>query len=187
MRRIILISIAIILSATGAYAQRTAYQEYQVTARGQLSNNSIGAEVSFGSYLVDGYWAGGISAVNRAAIEDLSREVVSFPRVEVFGQLMWAPYRTRSRELNTYVGGDIFVGWELMDPLKSSPDHIRQSLKNAGYDTSRFIYGAALRAEVEWFVSDRFALLAAVRTPAAFRSKLRVFGWEAGIGIRQNF
>lgn len=187
MKKVLILFVSIALSAVSAVAQRTAYGEYLASGSILLTNTSLGAEASFGSYLMDGYWSAGVNVANRAAIEEISREVVSFPRVEIFGALLWAPYRTRSRSVNTYIGGDIFVGWELMDPLKSTPSHIIKSLKNAGYSSARFIYGGAIRAEVEWFVSDQFALTAILRTPAAFRSKLKTFNWEAGIGIRQNF
>lgn len=187
MHRIAVILVSLLAASFTAAAQRTAYGEYFAGGGLLTSSTSLGMEVSFGSYLLDGYWAGGISAVNRAVREERSGEVVSLPHAELFGQLMWAPYRNRSRSLNTYVGGDIFVGWELLDPFKEIPSYIRRSILNAGYDKRRFIYGIAFRAEMEYFVTDLLAVVPVLRVPAAFRSQTRVLSWEAGVGVRFNF
>lgn len=169
------------------YGQRTAFRSSFGSFSAVYSVSSLGLEADYGQYLQKGYWAAGLSAVNRGVIEETTGEPVSFSRLEAFGKLMWSPWRMRDRSVNVYVGGDAFIGWEFLDPFRSLDRPLRKAITSAGYSSTAFVYGASPRAEVEWFPFRSTAFTAGIRIPVAFGSNIRELGFEAALGVRQNF
>ena len=104
---------------------------------------------------------------------------------------MWRAYFTRSRSFNVYVGADLFMGAELLDMYYQLTAPTYTSLTNSGYSAASFIFGAAPRVELEWFLTPYFALTAAGRfafTSGSQRSlPLHCLRPSLSAGLRVNF
>lgn len=187
MRKTVPICAALLLACLPVRAQRTSYGERLATADILCSFSSLGVSASLGYYLLDGYWAGELSAVVRATRVAETGEPLGYARVTGGAAWMYRLWSTRSRDICAYAGGDLFMGFESMDPFGALEEGTRAGLLNSGYSRTRFIYGPALRAEAEWFVRDALALTVPVRMPVTLNSAFGTLGFEAGVGIRYNF
>lgn len=179
-----------LLTLLPARAQRTAYGERLITVSAhyaQFWGTSAGLEVSFGQYLLQGYWFSAANFTNRVEIDNASQEVVNYPRLQGMGGYMQRLYGSRERELNVYGGGDVFLGVEMFDLYQKLTAPTKQALYKNGVSDYRFLYGLSPRAEVEYFPLSNIAIVAKFRLPVCFNSNTSVLGVEFGIGARFNF
>ena len=178
-----------LMASFHASAQRTAYGERLLGLSATASPRSAyGATAEFGMYLLNSYWTGGLALEDR-----LKRHVSGQPfgnaRVEGFGSYMYRIYGTRNRQLSVYVGGDIFLGFEFLDPFKQLDEPTWNSMLNGGYKEYRFIYGASPRAAVEFFVTGDLAVTAGIRIPVTLNGAFKqdLVDFAGFLGARHNF
>ncbi|MBP3257976.1 MAG: conjugal transfer protein TraO [Bacteroidales bacterium] len=176
----------ILVTLHPASAQRTAVGSSQVTLSCGTTLSHLGAEASYGAYLLRGYWMGGVAFHNRVERDSPSLERVFYPRLELRGGYMHRLLSSYSRSVSLYLGAEAFVGVELLDLYGTLSGPTRSSLLGSGLREVQFIYGAAPRADLELFVSARLAIILSARMPLAFGSPLPLLGWELSGGLRLN-
>lgn len=193
-RLLICILCITLLSSLTANAQRTAYGERMLSLSvhySQLNSSSIGAEVSYGQYLLSGYWFVALNFTNRIEKDTDSQDNVHYPRLQGYGGYMHRIWGSRERDINFYGGGDVFIGAEFFDLFKTLTEPTKNSLYESGITDYRFLYGLSPRIEAEYFPFKYIALTARIRMPLCFNSNIGTLGFdkmfEAGIGVRFNF
>ena len=195
MKKSAFIVVTTLLFLTGAvtvHAQRTSQGTIEVTASVNTSFNSFGGDISAAYYFQSSYIGGGVSYMDRKFHEKNYDENVSLGRAEAYVTWMWRFFGSRGRAVNLYLGGDIFLGIEMLDPFKQCTAVTRQALYNVNFEKNRIIYGLSPRLEGEFFVAPRVAIVLPLRLPIAFNTnrkgeRLWIVGYEAGIGARFNF
>lgn len=165
------------------YAQRTMNDRNLLTAGCAASFSSVkdfGGCISWGRYLLDGYWEVSASAVPRGM--DLSTgNRMDMLTVRGEGGYMHRIAATRSRSFNLYTGGSAFIGYEIYDPVRRLPSNI-----NTGLGEGAFVYGIRPSVEAEVFLTRTLAIIIRGSTPLTFSS---LSGWlrvNAGAGLRLN-
>ena len=186
IKSILSVSLLAIVCAN-ASAQRTSSGELEATVSFTAAPYSIGAEVSVGTYLLYTYAEGGVTLMNRK-VRAGSGYDTSFLRLEGYGAWMWRFFGTYSRRFNAYIGGDLFLGWEWLDPFDRLPSIQSRELSSEGYSDGVFIYGLSPRLNLEFFVFPTVALVAGTRVPFTFNSQSSgIVGLEFSVGARLNF
>ena len=170
-----------------ASAQRTANGEWHASAAFGTSVSSIGGEVLFGTYLMNGQWFAGANFFNRAEIDAPTDEYVNLTHLHFVGGYMYRLFGTLSRNINLYAGGDVFLGMEFFDLFGTMTSPTKEAYKLSGFKDLTFNYGFSLRTEMEFFVSDYFALVPRVRLPFIFNSSFQVLGYEISLALKLNF
>ena len=94
---------------------------------------------------------------------------------------MYRVASTRSRSVNLYIGGGIFLGWEFYDPRKRVPAYI-----NTGLPDGTFIYGVAPAIDSEFFITRTIALTLGARSPISISSKTEILKLHLKAGIKVN-
>ncbi len=187
MRRslsLLLVPALCFLCISNAHGQRTVYGQRFITAGPVCSFTSVGGLAGFGAYTYDGYWNAGLRVVNRARYESNTGEVVSFLRCDGSFARYHRLVSTSDRRLNVYGGGDVFIGWEFMDPFQMVDQSVRVAVKSAGYHDTRFVYGLSALAEAEYYINDIFGLVLGFRMPVAFGTDLSNIGAEVSLAVR---
>jgi len=193
MRMKIKIMCAILLflgSTQLANAQRTAYGERMISidvSLSQFNRTSLGAGLSYGQYLLNSYWFGGLNFVNRVEIHSASGEAVNYPRLQGFGGYMYRLLGSRSRQVNLYGGGDLFIGGEFFDLFKTLTGPTRKAYLEGGVKEAKFIFGLSPRLEGEFFISSAVAITAGIRVPFCILTNFDIPGVEMSLGARVNF
>lgn len=185
-KKVVVIIAAAVLTFLGTgdcLAQRTAQGESILTGSALTSMTSFGGEVFYGRYLLRSEWGAGVGAVTRTLPVNTG-ETLQYLRLEGMGRFMYRVYGTRSRAINAYVGGDLFVGCEFMDPFR----RLSATTKLPGYSDAKFIFGLSPRLEGEFFLTPSLGLVVPVRVPVTFLSQFgRAVGVEVGLGVRYVF
>lgn len=171
------------LGSQDSYAQRTMNDRNILTAGCAASFSSVkdfGGCISWGRYLLDGYWEVSASAVPRGmALSTGNRMDMLTVRAE--GGYMHRIAATRSRSFNLYTGGSAFIGYEIYDPVRRLPSNI-----NTGLGEGAFVYGIRPSVEAEVFLTRTLAIIIRGSAPLTFSS---LSGWlrvNAGVGLRLN-
>ena len=126
IRSVLIACIVLFASSQAASAQRTMKGQLHIGAQASLSADprvSIGGELSFGSYLLDSYIAGWINVTPDFITLPTGHQLGYVP-INVGADYMYRVAATRARSVNLYVGGGVFLGWELYDPFKRVPSYI---------------------------------------------------------------
>lgn len=181
---------ALSLLAGSAFAQRTSKDQFHLSGTVDYNLSSVGGEVLFGQYLLFGYWSAGANLQNYAySISDTGNELANFQRIVGLGTFMYRFFGNRSRSLNFYGGGDVFVGAEVMDMFSSLSEERRKFLvEYKGFKDARFIFGGGLRLEGEYFPLPRLAIILPVRVSFTANTAMKdVVGFNVGLGVRYNF
>ena len=188
MRRAFLISLLLLLLLPlGVRAQRTSSGEQLLALTAGSTLSHWGGELLYGQYLLRGCWIAGAAFHDRTERDAPSGETVHYPRLETRGGYLYRLAADYSRRLNLYVGGDAFVGVEMLDLFRTLSETTLRSLHGGGLNDYQFIYGAAPRIELELFVLPSHALTSGARVPLTFGSPLPLIGWELTAGVRINF
>lgn len=101
--------------------------------------------------------------------------------INVGAEYMYRVAATRSRSVNLYVGGGVFLGWELYDPFKRLPSYI-----DTGFGNSTFIYGVSASIASEFFITRTVALTLESRMPVSISSKTEILKLHLKAGIKVN-
>ena len=167
-------------------AQRTAVGESLVDLSLGTSLSGWSASARYGQYLSAGYWWGGAALTDRRETDLPSGEAVRYPRAELRGGAAFRLLGTYSRSLGLYGGADVFIGVEMLDPLRALSPSTFLAYQSAGYTPTRFIYGAAPEILAEWFPFPRLALTLSGRMSITVGTPFPLIGWELSAGARIN-
>ena len=125
-RSVLIACIVLFASSQAASAQRTMKGQLHIGAQASLSADPrvpIGGELSFGSYLLDSHISGWINVTPDYISLPTGHQLGYIP-INVGADYMYRVAATRARSVNLYVGGGVFLGWELYDPFKRVPSYI---------------------------------------------------------------
>ena len=176
----------ILCAGTGmeARAQRTMRGESLLTAEAHYPFSSpywMGADLSYGQYLLSSYWKTGICATEYSHPLDGEELSMGYLHAAAYGEWMYRLAGTRNRCLNLYGGAGAFLGYEAVDAWDLIPSEMKED-----YASGYFLYGLSASLELEIFLSRRVAVTLVGRLPVNFSSQ---FGWlhyHAGAGLRVN-
>lgn len=190
LNKVIVIICTLLGAATTSYAQRTAAGLYTVSASALTDFSALGGEVSFGKNFLYSYMGAGVS-LNNNAVTVNTGEVTEFLRSELFFDWMWRPYHTRDRRFDVYVGGELFIGLETLDPYTRLKSDTYQGLVNNGYQRNVFIYGGAVRLEAEYYFTPVLGLFLCERMPVTINSQQKLLvgciSFSTSAGFRLTF
>ena len=177
------------VSSTTASAQRTSRGQFLFS--GDVSTfmfESIGGEITVGRYMKYSYWNAGVLNENPWVPINGTGEKAMFARYEAMGSFMYRIIPTHTRVFNVYGGGEVFVGGEVLDPYAQLTEETYRTLLNSGYRTARFIYGGAIRLELEVFPFRSWAIYVPIRASLTANTAINgMFGGSVGLGIRFNY
>ena len=164
-------------------AQRTMKGQYHLAAEAAFAADPrvpAGAEFSFGAYLLDSYVIGWINVTPDYVTLPTSHQLEYIP-INVGADYMYRVAATRARSVNLYVGGGVFLGWEVYDPLRRLPSYI-----DTGRGKGTFIYGVAPSVASEFFIARTVALTLEARMPVSISSKAEILKLHLKAGIKVN-
>ena len=180
---ILIAFVVLFTSSSEASAQRTMKGQYHIGAHSVIATDSrfaAGGEISFGSYLLDSYIIGWVN-ITPDHIKLSSSHLLGYVPVAVGADYMHRVAATRSRSVNLYVGGGVFLGYEFYDPSSRVPSYI-----NTNLGSGAFIYGAAPSIVSELFITKMIAITLGVRMPVSVSSKAEILKAHFKTGIRIN-
>ena len=183
IRSILIASIVLLSSSQLISAQRTMKGQLHIGAQASMSADPqipIGGEISFGSYLLDSYITGWINVTPDYVILPASHRLGYIP-INVGADYMYRVAASRARSVNLYVGGGVFLGWELYDPFKKIPPYI-----DTGFGKGVFIYGVAPAIDSEFFITRTVAVTLGARMPVSISSKTEILKLHLKAGIKIN-
>jgi len=166
-----------------ARAQRTMRGESLLSIEAHYPFTSpygIGGEISYGQYLLSSLWKAGICVTEYTAspTDYLS---LGYLHANAYGQWMYRIAATRSRVLNLYAGGGVFLGYESVMSWNDLPESFTQD-----HSSGKFLYGVFPSLEMEIFFSKKVALFLGASLPINFSSQFRHLNYQTGAGIRIN-
>ena len=183
IRSVLICCLVLFSSSQFTSAQRTMKGQYHIAAEGVVGADSgvpLGGELSFGVYLLDSYMKGWIDVTSDSIFLPTSHRLGYIP-INVGADYMHRVAATRSRIVNLYIGGGIFLGWEFYDPRKRVPAYI-----NTGLPDGAFIYGVTPAIDSEFFITRTIALTLWSRSPISISSKTEILKLHLKAGIRIN-
>ena len=183
IRSILIASIVLFSSSQIASAQRTMKGQYHLAAEAAFAADPrvpAGAEISFGAYLLDSYVIGWINVTPDYVTLPTSHQLEYIP-INVGADYMYRVAATRARSVNLYVGGGVFLGWELYDPFRRLPSYI-----DTGFGNGAFIYGVSASIASEFFITRTVALTLESRMPVSISSKTEILKLHLKAGIKLN-
>ncbi len=183
IRSVLIACFVLFTSSQAVSAQRTMKGQLHIGAHASISADPrvpAGGELSLGSYLLDSYITGWINVTPDYITLPTSHQLGYIP-INVGADYMYRVAATRSRSINLYVGGGIFLGWELYDPFKRLPSYI-----DTGFGNGTFIYGVAPAVASEFFIARTVALSLEARMPVSISSKTEILKLHLKAGIKVN-
>lgn len=181
---IVLVIIACLLACSQSLsAQRTANGQSMVSisaAPSMLRPQEVGAMLSYGQYLLEGYWTAGAQVGMHTLI------ISSGTRMKYLDMIFGGGYMhrlvgTRSRRISLYAGGEAFLGFETYDPMSELPSNI-----DTGLPSGSFLYGIAPQVVAEIFITGKLALVAGCSSPVNFSSPITMVRPNLIVGLRMN-
>ena len=183
IRSVLIAWIVLFASSQAASAQRTMKGQLHIGAQASISADPripIGGELSFGSYLLGSHISGWINVTPDYISLPTGHQLEYIP-INVGADYMYRVAATRARSVNLYVGGGVFLGWELYDPFKRVPSYI-----DTGFGKGNFIYGVAPALESEFFITRTVAVTLGARMPVSISSKTEILKLHLKAGFRVN-
>lgn len=147
---------------------------------GADSGVPLGGELSFGAYLLNAYMEGWLNVTSDSIILQTSHRLGYIP-INAGADYMYRIAATRSRGVNLYVGGGVFLGWEFYDLLKRVPAYI-----DTGLPAGTVIYGVAPAIDSEFFITRTVAFTLEARSPISISSKTEILKLQLKAGVRIN-
>ena len=181
IRSVLIACIVLFSSSQVVSAQRTMKGQLHIGANASISADPripVGGEFSCGSYLLDSYIAGWINVTPDFITLPTGHQLGYVP-INVGADYMYRVAATRARSVNLYVGGGVFLGWELYDPFKRVPSYI-----DTGFGKGNFIYGVAPALESEFFITRTVAVTLGARMPVSISSKTEILKLHLKAGLR---
>ena len=182
-RSVLIACIVLFASSQAVSAQRTMKGQLHIGAQASLSADPrvpIGGELSFGCYLLDSHISEWINVTPDYISLPTGHQLGYIP-INVGADYMYRVAATRARSVNLYVGGGVFLGWELYDPFKRVPSYI-----DTGFGKGNFIYGVGPALESEFFITRTVALTLGARMPVSISSKTEILKLHLKAGFRVN-
>lgn len=164
-------------------AQRTANRQSMVSisaVSSLLRPQEVGAEISYGQYLLEGYWTASAKGAMHTLVTS-SDIRMRFLDVTFSGGYMHRLVCTRSRSISLYAGGEAFLGFETYDPMNELPSNI-----DTGLPSGSFLYGIAPQVVAEFFLTGKLALVAGCSSPVNFSSPITMVRPNLILGLRMN-
>ena len=164
-------------------AQRTANRQSMVSmsaVSSLLRPQEVGAEISYGQYLLEGYWTAGAKGGMHTLVTSSDLRM-RFLDMTFSGGYMHRLVCTRSRSISLYAGGEAFLGFEIYDPMNELPSNI-----DTGLPSGSFLYGIAPQVVAEFFLTGKLALVAGCSSPVNFSSPITMVRPNLILGLRMN-
>ena len=183
IRSVLIACIVLFSSSQAVSAQRTMKGQLHIGANASISADPripVGGEFSCGSYLLDSYIAGWINVTPDFITLPTGHQLGYVP-INVGADYMYRVAATRARSVNLYVGGGVFLGWELYDPFRKLPSYI-----DTGFGNGAFIYGVSASIASEFFITRTVALTLESRMPVSISSKTEILKLHLKAGIKVN-
>ena len=163
-----------------AHAQRTMNRQDSYSLCGLKNDSGYGGTLAYGLYTLNGIWLSGIR------ISDYHMDISTGDRIEQLQadaqtEYLFRILATRSRALNLYAGGGMFMGYEFSDPFDRLPEYI-----DTGLGKGSFAYGICASAQAEIFFCRRAALVIHASIPLNIISDSGWLHHEYGAGLRIN-
>ena len=186
MRKVICMLIAVVslaLFSGRAHAQRCLPGMKGVELRGGFAEGSKSPLNHYVGFAVSGYtkkanrWVAGAEYL----LKNHEYRNVSVPRAQFTaeGGYYLKFLSDPSKTLFLSIGGSALAGYEPMNwGNKSLYDGSRLLAKDA------FVYGGAIKLELETYITDRIVLLASIRERALWGGSLSVFTTQFGLGVK---
>ena len=179
------VTVLILCAGTGmeARAQRTMRGESLISAGAHYPFSApywMGADLSYGQYLLSSYWKAGVCATEYST--PLDEEVsMGYLHAAAYGEWMYRLVGTRNRCLSLYGGGGAFLGYEAIDAWDLLPAERKEE-----YASGYFLYGLSVSLEIEIFFCRSVAVTIGGRLPMNFSSQFGFFHSQVGVGLRVN-
>ena len=180
---VMLIIACLMMCSQSLSAQRTANRQSMVSVSAVSSlllPQEVGAEVSYGQYLLEGYWTASAKGGMHTLVTS-SDIRMRYLEVTFCGGYMHRLVCTRSRNISLYAGGETFLGFESYDPMSELPSNI-----DTGLPSGSFLYGIAPQVVAEIFLTGKLALVAGCSSPVNFSSPITMVRPNLMLGLRMN-
>lgn len=180
---VMLIIACLMMCSQSLSAQRTANRQSMVSVSAVsslLRPQEVGAEVSYGQYLLEGYWTASAKGGMHTLVTS-SDIRMRYLEVTFCGGYMHRLACTRSRNISLYAGGEAFLGFESYDPMSELPSNI-----DTGLPSGSFLYGIAPQVVAEIFLTGKLALVAGCSSPVNFSSPITMVRPNLMLGLRMN-
>ena len=180
---VMLIIACLMMCSQSLSAQRTANRQSMVSVSAVsslLRPQVVGAEVSYGQYLLEGYWTASAKGGMHTLVTS-SDIRMRYLEVTFCGGYMHRLVCTRSRNISLYAGGEAFLGFESYDPMSELPSNI-----DTGLPSGSFLYGIAPQVVAEIFLTGKLALVAGCSSPVNFSSPITMVRPNLIVGLRMN-
>ena len=176
--------IILLLSVSfSSYAQRTMHRQNHIAAEVVFPydfSTIPGGEISWGQYMLSSYWKAWAGLYPDQLVLKTKHSLEYLPIVGGC-DYMYRLISTRSRLVNLYCGGGVFLGYEIYDPFKKIPTYI-----DIQFPEGIFIYGINVNLESEIFLSRTIAFLVGLKMPVVVPSKGEIVRLLIKTGIRIN-
>ena len=180
---VMLIIACLMMCSQSLSAQRTANRQSMVSVSAVsslLRPQEVGAVVSYGQYLLEGYWTASAKGGMHTLV--ISSDIrMRYLEVTFCGGYMHRLVSTRSRNISLYAGGEAFLGFESYDPMSELPSNI-----DTGLPSGSFLYGIAPQVVAEIFLTGKLALVAGCSSPVNFSSPITMVRPNLIVGLRMN-
>lgn len=180
---VMLIIACLMMCSQSLSAQRTANRQSMVSVSAVsslLRPQEVGAVVSYGQYLLEGYWTASAKGGMHTLVTS-SDIRMRYLEVTFCGGYMHRLVSTRSRNISLYAGGEAFLGFESYDPMSELPSNI-----DTGLPSGSFLYGIAPQVVAEIFLTGKLALVAGCSSPVNFSSPITMVRPNLMLGLRMN-
>ena len=170
--------VILVFSTVNAHGQRTMKGQSALEIGASYNGMSAGVAVDYSQYSLNGFWYVGVCGNDYYGLY-ADQKQMRYDHICSYGGFLFRLAGTRSRCVNLYGGGEIFIGLELTDPFGELPVQL-----GAGTEHYRFLYGIAPKILSEFFVSSRFAFTVFGSIPINFSSGYSNFNYNVGAGFR---
>lgn len=181
--RIAIILLMLVASSVLCKGQRTMSGQTFIGTEGFYNGNLAGGDVTIGRYTINAFWFGSLSVSPYSVELDLNDGKIfgkaGYLQTLIYGGYQYRVISSRKRNANLYLGGAVFAGLETFDPFSKLPSNI-----DTGFSKHTFIYGLTPMLSLEIFVSRVVSLTASCRVPVNFSSKISLFHYNTGAGIK---
>ena len=175
---------ALLLCGEEASAQRTMSSQELLTAHYIYpfsGRGDYGLDVTYGQYMLSSLWNIGISGIMYSREVADAGQDLGYAHLSLYGEWLYRIAATRSRSVNLYAGGGVFIGYEAYDPFRRLPSYI-----DTGLGSGAFLYGVHAKAEAEFFLAKKLAAVLSGWVPVNLSSPLSNLNAGVMAGIRLN-
>ena len=173
-----ILSAALFWCCNQASAQRTMPGRSTVAIMGGWNGSSVRAGAFFGQYTLNGYWEAGLVGDEHMIPMSVGGKL-HCDDVVVSGEYQFRMAAARSRVFNLYGGGGVFLGAELVDPMRRLPDYLSLPVPSVSFQ-----WGIYAKMVAELYLGRRLAVTASASVPLTPGNKFRVLGYTVGIGLK---